>query len=443
SARTKESAVHRRLRAPKLSAAALVLAAAAGLLVPAPGAAALDNGTARTPPMGWNSWNSYGCAIDEQLIRDSADALAASGLREAGYRYVVVDDCWMAPERDRAGRLVADPVRFPAGIKALADHVHALGLRFGLYQVPTERTCAQRGGALPGATGSRGHERQDAAAFAEWGVDYLKYDWCSPEGTLADQVAAFTLMRDALRDTGRPIVYSINPNSYHPDKNGARYDWSPVANLWRTTEDITAAWATRADPADGSAQGVLDITGVNARLAGQAGPGHWNDPDMLEVGVGGLSDDEARTHLALWAQMAAPLIAGNRLTAMPARIRDLLATPGVIAVDQDPLGAQGTVIDDREGRLVVSRPLADGGRSVSLTNTGDGPAVLATTAAAAGLPDAGSYAVTDLWTGRTATVAGPSVPFGAEVPGHGTAVYRLEPRAVADGRVSAGGRGRR
>ncbi len=225
----------RLVAAAALTVTASLTAAAHSNASAAPGSPAL------TPPLGWNSWNSFGCGVTEAQIRETTDAMVSSGMREAGYRYVVVDDCWFDPQRDAAGNLRANPAKFPSGMKALGDYIHNKGLKFGIYQVPGERTCAQTSGAYPGSTGSRGHETQDAATFASWGVDYLKYDWCSSSGTRDEQVARFTLMRDALRATGRPIVYSINPNSFH-DITGATYNWGEVADLWRTTEDLLDIW---------------------------------------------------------------------------------------------------------------------------------------------------------------------------------------------------------
>ncbi|MFD0474503.1 glycoside hydrolase family 27 protein [Nonomuraea thailandensis] len=278
----------------------LTLTAGVGPVLPA---RALENGVGRTPPMGWNTWNTFGCDINETLIKQTADALVSSGMRDLGYQYVVVDDCWFDPHRDPAGNLQANPSRFPSGMKALGDYLHARNLKFGLYQAPLDRTCAQYFGAYPGATGSLGHEAQDARQFAAWGVDYLKYDWCSPTGTIDDQVRTFAKMRDALAATGRPILYSINPNSIH-EKTGPQRDWGDVANIWRTTEDITNAWNT--GQTNGYPMGIQNIVNVNVPLAGRARPGQFNDPDMMVVGRGGMNDTEMRSHFALWAVMAAP-----------------------------------------------------------------------------------------------------------------------------------------
>ncbi len=411
-----------RRRTVALVAAALVLAAGTLSTVGTRSASALDNGVALTPPMGWNTWNSFGCAIDEQLVRNSADALVASGMTGAGYDSVVVDDCWFDPQRDPEGNLRADRVRFPGGMKALGDHLHSMGLKFGIYQVPTDRTCAQRGNVYPGSTGSLGHERQDAETFAAWGVDYLKYDWCSPVGTLGEQIAAFSTMRDALRDTGRPIVYSINPNSFHADKTGATYDWSAVADMWRTTEDITSAWDTH--HTNDYAMGVMNIVRLNGRLGHQAGPGHWNDPDMLEVGVPGMSEDEFRSHFSLWAQMAAPLIAGNKPADMTPAVAAVLTNREVIAVDQDGLGQPARIVADSGTDLVTVRELTGGDRSVTLTNTGDRTATLTTGLSGLGITGAPSCTLRDLWTGESTTTTG---PLTATLAPHATAMYRVTP----------------
>ncbi|MFJ1704965.1 alpha-galactosidase [Kitasatospora sp. NPDC088346] len=415
-----------RSRIAALLATVLVLAVAPLATVGTQQASALDNGVALTPPMGWNTWNSFGCDISEQLIRSSADALVTSGMKDAGYDTVVVDDCWFDPQRDAQGNLRGDATRFPSGMKALGDHLHGKGLKFGIYQVPTDRTCAQRNNAYPGSTGSRGHERQDANSFAAWGVDYLKYDWCSPAGTLDEQIAAFTAMRDALHDTGRPIVYSINPNSYHPAKTGATYDWSAVANLWRTTEDISSSW-DKHKTTNSYSMGVMDIVHFNGFLGRQAGPGHWNDPDMMEVGVPGMTEGEYRSHFSLWAQMAAPLIAGNKLASMTPAVRDILTNRAVIRVDQDALGRAARIVADSDTELVTVRELAGGDRSVTLTNTGAGTATVTTGAAELGIAGAPSYAVTDLWTGASTTTTG---ALSATLAPHATAMFRITPNGA-------------
>ena len=378
-----------------------------------------------TPPMGWNSWNTFGCDIDEGKIKASADALVASGMRDAGYRYVIVDDCWYEPERDAQDRLRASRQRFPSGMPALGDYLHARGLRFGLYMSPNAYTCAQYTRSYPGATGSGGHEYEDAATFASWGVDYLKYDWCTPGGTEAGENTAFATMRDALASTGRPIVYSINPNSDFPGQPGETRSWCGIAALTRTTQDIQPVWYTGNHHV--SPMGIRDIIEVNAPLTSRSHPGCWNDPDMLEVGVRGvngypgLSPDETRTHLSMWAMMAAPLIAGNDLTRMTAFDRQILTTREVLAVDQDPLGRAATRITGGD-QQVWTKPLLDG-VAVALYNRSDQPVRMTTTVHDLGLPP-GRFRVQDLWDGRQWST---DHSLEALVPAHGTALFRLQP----------------
>ncbi|MEV4615694.1 alpha-galactosidase [Kitasatospora sp. NPDC049258] len=379
--------------------------------------------------MGWNTWNAVGCNPSSGLVQRSADIIASSGMKAAGYQYVVVDDCWMNPDRDANGNLQADARRFPGGMKAVADYVHGKGLKFGIYQVPTEKTCAQRAGQLPlGArgkgTGSLGHEQQDANTFAAWGVDFLKYDWCSPDGDLEQQKQQFTVMRDALSATGRPIVYSINPNSYHLSKTGATFDWRGIANTWRTTEDITPSWNT--GHTNGYPMGISNILNIEstASIADQSGPGHWNDPDMLEVGNGGLSADEQRSHMAMWAVTASPLIAGNKLDSMSAEALALLTNPDVVAVDQDPQEGAGRLIRDKNGLQTWARRLADGSVAVALLNQTSGTATVSTTAGSVGLPYTASYMLKDVWSGRTTTTA---QTISATLASHASAMYRVTP----------------
>ncbi|MDI5977836.1 glycoside hydrolase family 27 protein [Amycolatopsis magusensis] len=425
----------------RLFAAAMALATVLSVVFsPAhqPVAGAAPGSPAVTPPLGWNSWNSFGCGVTEAAVRQAADAMVDSGMRDAGYRYVVVDDCWFDPNRDAQGNLRAHPAKFPSGMKALGDYIHSRGLKFGIYQVPTERTCAQRVGTHPGSTGSAGHEVQDATTFASWGVDYLKYDWCSPEGTRDEQVARFTLMRDAVRATGRPIVYSINPNSFHAI-TGATYDWGQVADLWRTTEDLLDIWQngnTNSYP-----MGVGNVVDVNAPLAAQAGPGHWNDPDMLVVGRPGLTLTESRSHFALWALMAAPLMAGNDIRTMSADVSAILRNPRLLAVNQDSLGAGGRRVRDDGDVEVFAKPLSDGSVAVGLFNRGGGTATISATAAQVGL-SGGSFTLTDLWTGTTSSTAG---QITASVPAHGVAAYRVTggtPLAGTTSRLRGDGSGR-
>lgn len=404
-----------------LGAAILVVLGVAALRIPV--ADALENGVGRVPPMGWNSWNTFGCNINETLIRQTADAIVSSGMRDAGYQYVVVDDCWFNPSRDSAGDLQGDPTRFPSGMKALGDYLHARGLKFGLYQVPVDKTCAQYFGAYPGATGSQGHEAQDARQFAAWGVDYLKYDWCSPNGTINDQIATFATMRDALAATGRPILFSINPNSIHA-KTGPQRNWGDVANIWRTTEDITNAWDT--GQTNGYPMGIQNILNINIPLASYAGPGHFNDPDMMEVGRGGLTDTEQRTHFAMWAMMASPLIAGNDVRSMSSATQTILMNQNLIAINQDSLGVQATQISNDGTRRVLAKRLANGDMAVALLNQGSATTTVSTTASAVGLSGM-SFTLRDAWTNGTSTTTG---AISASVAAHAAVIYRVSATAT-------------
>ncbi len=258
---------------------------------------------APTPPMGWNSWNKFACNVSEDLIRQTADAMVKSGMKAAGYEYVVIDDCWQIA-RDKVGNIVADPQRFPSGIKSLADYIHSLGLKFGIYSDAGSQTCAGRPGSL-------GHEFQDARQYAAWNVDYLKYDWCNT--TTQDAPASYATIRQALDATGRPIVLSICEWGTHKP-----WLWGKDAggNLWRTTGDIQDRWEEPNQMAEWRlccSNGMVDIVEMQNGLESYAGPGHWNDPDMLEVGNGGMTDTEYRSHFSLWAILTAPLIAGNDL----------------------------------------------------------------------------------------------------------------------------------
>src|SRR3984957_20322738 len=295
-----------------------------GILVFPYSALAQKAGIAATPPMGWNSWNHFAGKVDDASVRAAAEAMVSSGMRDAGYVYVNIDDTWEG-ERDGQGRIQANS-KFP-DMKALADFVHSKGLKLGIYSSPGALTCAKYAGSL-------GHEVQDAQTYAAWGIDYLKYDLCglrvemkaapNPEAAHKIMFDAYVKMRDALRSTGRPIVYSLC--QYGED---AVWEWGPEVggNLWRTTGDITDKYARMAE-----------IGFSQAGLARFAGPGHWNDPDMLEVGNGGMTADEYRTHLSLWALLRAPLLAGNDLRTMTDETKSILMNKEVIAVDQDPAG---------------------------------------------------------------------------------------------------------
>ncbi|MET8140483.1 ricin-type beta-trefoil lectin domain protein [Sphaerisporangium sp. NPDC005288] len=401
-----------------VAAAALVLASGAAAVTAAAPAQALENGVARTPPMGWNSWNTFGCNISESLIKQMADAIVNSGLRDLGYQYVVVDDCWMNSTRDSAGNLQPNSSRFPSGMKALGDYLHGKGLKFGIYQAPLDKTCAQYFNSYPGATGAQGHEVQDARQFAAWGVDYLKYDWCSPSGTIDDQVRTFAKMRDALASSGRQILYSINSNSVH-DKTGPRRNWGDVANIWRTTEDITNKWDT--GQTNGYPMGIQNIVNVTVPLASYAKPGAFNDPDMMEIGRGGMTDTEMRSHFALWAMMASPLIMGNDVRNMDSATQTILKNANLIAINQDTLGLQATQISNDGTRRVLAKKLSNGDVAVALFNQSGSTTTISTTASAIG-KSGSSFTLTDAWTNATTSSTG---SISAGVPAHGTVVYRV------------------
>lgn len=364
------------------------------------------NGLALTPPMGWNTWNKFACDVNEQLIRDAADAMVATGMKDAGYEYIVIDDCWHG-ERDADGFIQPDPVRFPSGMKALGDYIHSKGLKFGIYSDAGTLTCA-------GRPGSRGHEYQDALQYARWGVDYLKYDWCST-GT-QDQRAAYLTMSLALKATGRDIVFSLCEWG-----NSQPWRWAThIGNLWRTTGDIHDAWEGVFD----HRIGLMNIVDLNADLAPYAGPGHWNDPDMLQIGNGGMTLEEYRTHFSLWAMMAAPLMAGNDLANMTPEIHAILTNREVIAVDQDALGSAGGRTSKDGDREVWSRRLADGGRAVILLNRGSEAQTISVDWETLGLPADARLNVRDLWAHRDLPAARGS--FSAEVPAHGVVMVTLK-----------------
>jgi alpha-galactosidase len=369
--------------------------------------ARIANGLAPTPPMGWNSWNKYGCNITEKIVRDTADAMAANGMKAAGYEYVVIDDCWHGT-RDENGFISEDRVKFPSGLKALGDYIHSRGLKFGIYSDAGRKTCG-------GRPGSQGYEYQDALTYARWGVDYLKYDWCSTGIRNAEE--AYALMADALRATGRPVLLSICEWG-----NNRPWEWAKkIGNMWRTTGDIRDAWSGRVT----YSLGVMDIVDLNEPLYPHAGPGHWNDPDMLEVGNGGLTDDESRAHFSLWAMMAAPLIAGNDVTAMSAATRTILLNKEVVAVDQDALGQQGRRVRDEGDLEVWSRPLADGSRAVLLLNRGSAAATISVAWPEIGYTGGTKATVRDLWAHKTLGKRQGS--FAAPVPSHGAVMVTIKP----------------
>jgi alpha-galactosidase len=362
---------------------------------------------AATPPMGWNSWNHFAGKIDDATVRAQADAMVSSGMRDAGYAYINIDDTWQG-NRDAQGIIHANS-KFP-DMKALADYVHAKGLKLGIYSSPGPKTCA-------GFEGSYGHEAQDAQTYAAWGIDYLKYDLCSfgeimkragsPEAAHKLMIEAYTKMHQALLKTGRPIVFSLC--QYGAD---AVWRWgaSVGGNSWRTTGDISDKYSS-----------MTQIGFEQAGLAKFAGPGHWNDPDMLEVGNGGMNLEEYRTHMALWALLAAPLLAGNDLSTMKPDTVALLTNKEVIDIDQDRLGKQADRVYAEGTEEIWARPLADGSKAVGIFNRFDWPQTIEISFGRLGYK--GGVKARDIWAAKDLG----TLPnhYKTRVPGHGVVLLRV------------------
>jgi alpha-galactosidase len=362
---------------------------------------------AATPPMGWNSWNHFAGKIDDATVRAQSDAMVSSGMRDAGYIYINIDDTWEA-ERDTQGVIHANS-KFP-DMKALADYVHGKGLKLGIYSSPGPKTCA-------GFEGSFGYEKQDAQTYAAWSIDYLKYDLCSfgkimeaagsPEAAHKLMLDAYTKMHNALLKTGRPIVFSLC--QYGAD---AVWHWgaSVGGNAWRTTGDISDNYSS------------MTLIGFGqAGLAKFAGPGHWNDPDMLEVGNGGMKLEEYRTHMSLWALLAAPLLAGNDLSTMKPETIALLTNREVIAIDQDRLGKQADRVRAEGTQEIWARPLADGSKAIGIFNRFDWPQAIEINFREFGFK--GSVKARDIWAGKD--LGGLTGQYKANVPSHGVVLLRV------------------
>jgi len=373
---------------------------------------------AQTPPMGWNSWNTFACDINEELIRQTADAMVSSGMRDAGYIYVNIDDCWHGI-RDSLGFIHEDPARFPSGMKALADYVHSRGLKLGIYSDAGTNTCG-------GRPGSRGHEYQDAITYARWGIDYLKYDWCYTDGLRADE--AYKTMRDAIYSAGRPMVFSICEWG-----DSKPWTWGTnIGHLWRTTGDITNCWDCEQGFGTWSKLSILSILDKQNGLRKYAGPGHWNDPDMLEVG-NGLTIPESRAHFSHWCMLAATLIAGNDIRHMSPEIRDILTNREAIAINQDPLGVQCYKMYSRGSFEVYAKPLSNNEVAICFLNRGDSPMGFEfnwkdypINDGLSGISyDFGSqvYRIRDCWLKKDAGTT--SVPFKATVQPHDVILLRL------------------
>lgn len=352
-----------------------------------------------TPPMGWNSWNHFGCKVSDAIVRAQADAMVASGMKAAGYRYINIDDCWEG-KRDAKG-FIHPNSKFP-DMKALAQYIHSKGLKLGIYSSPGPKTCG-------GYEGSYGHEKQDAETYARWGVDYLKYDWCTARYMYKPEQypGAFAKMHEALLATGRPIVYSIHGR-------GRVWTWaeSVGANLWRTTGDIKDNYNR-----------MIAIGFGQGGLAQFEGPGHWNDPDMLEVGNGGMTNGEYRMHMSLWSLLAAPLITGNDLTHMTPETLAILTNPDVITVDQDPLGAEGQRVWEEGPLEIWMKPLADGSKAVGLFNREQSTIKMTVHFKQIGIE--GHATVRDLWAQEDLGVFDGS--YSADVTEHGAVMIRVRP----------------
>ena len=383
---------------------------------PVPLSDSLYRSLAATPPMGWNSWNKFGCNVSEQLVRDMADAMVSSGMADAGYQYVVIDDCWQV-DRDADGNIVADPERFPSGMKALADYIHSLGLKFGLYSCAGKYTCQ-------GRPGSKGYQFQDALQYARWGVDFLKYDWCSNDGQNAK--AAYQTMSEAIKASGRPIILSICEwGSNDP------WEWGEgIGHMWRVTPDIRAQYDC---VIDWGGVGILQCIDADEPLSRYAGPGHWNDAEMLEVGNGELTWDENVTHFSMWCMLAAPLMSGNDLRDMDYKTIQILTNKEVIAVDQDPLGVQGHRFMDYGDHEIWVKPLSGGEMAVCFMNRSETPWKLDHNWRSEGMYFTGGlsfrtqeYNIRDLWAHKDIGTSKDRLK--ATIPGHGVLMVRLSPR---------------
>jgi alpha-galactosidase len=416
-----------------LAGLALATAATGGLTLTtgAAPAEALANGLALTPPMGFNDWNAVGCSTSETFIKQTAEFIhshvlpSGATLQQSGYTYVNIDDCWAKSSRDAGGNLVPDPAKFPDGISGTADYVHSLGLKLGLYNDSGTKTCSSHG--FPG---SYQHEAQDAMTFAKWHVDYLKDDNCnqaSGQDTRAATIKRYTDMGNGLaaarKATGQAIVFSICQKG---DNGINTEDWSPaVGNLWRTTSDVHTTWS-RLD----------SIIDKNIPLAQYAGPGAWNDPDMLEIGNSGLTDTEQKTQFSMWAEMAAPLLIGTKLAGASTETLTILGNAEVIAIDQDSLGRQGAQVSNSGGLRVLAKKLANGDVAVAFFNESGSSASVSTTAAKVGLGSAASYQQRDVWAHKTTTTT--STSWKVTVPSHGTVLWRVHPVSASASTITAG-----
>jgi alpha-galactosidase len=361
------------------------------------GSSDINHNLAPTPPMGWNSWNKFACGISDQLVRQIADAMVTTGMKDTGYEYVTLDDCWQLPVRQN-GHLVPNPETFPNGIKPLADYIHSKGLKLGIYSDRGRLTCENK-------AGSYDHETTDAQDFADWGVDYVKYDNCNP-AFLSSEIEDFKRMRECLNNCGRPMVFSICCWGFQ--------DWMPtIGDLWRTTGDIKDNWAR-----------MVELVDANQQYASYSSPSHWNDPDMLEIGNGGMTDVEYRSQFNLWSIMASPLIAGNDLRDMSPATLETLTNKEVIAVDQDSLGQQGTQVESSgQGLLVYAKNLSDPHvKAVVLFNRTSNGSPITVHWKAIGLAE-GPAKVRDLWMHKD--LGEFKDEYKVYVPYHGSTMLRI------------------
>ncbi len=374
-------------------------------------------GLALTPPMGWNSWNTFQTKINDELVRQTADLFISTGMKDAGYTYIVLDDGWMAMERDSiTGDLVPDPKKFPNGMKALADYVHSRGLKFGLYNCVGTKTCA-------GYPGTRGYEYQDARLYASWGIDYLKFDFCNTQGINAKE--AYTTMSKALRKAGHPIVFSLC--EWGTNKP---WEWAKdVGHLWRTTGDIGNVFDGIKKYATWHSNGVMTIVDMQDTLQKYAGPGHWNDPDMLEVG-NGMTVSEDRTHFSIWCMLAAPLMAGNDIRKMTKETLAILSDKDAISVDQDALGIQAFKYSDKDSLQIWAKPLQNEGWAICFLNRSLHPQKISFDWQKENIKDnfsgtqlSGVYKLYDVWAKKI--IGATNKTLAATVPSHDVLMLKL------------------
>ena len=403
----------------------LLLLLITALLCTAPAAAQKAEGLALTPPMGWNSWNHYACEIDETLIKRTADAMVSSGLRDAGYVYVNLDDCWHG-ERDAQGNIQPDPKRFPSGMKALGDYLHEHGLKFGIYSDAGAMTCA-------GRPGSQGHEFEDARQYAAWGVDYVKYDWCNTGEGVAQRNPreAYATISRAIAESGRPMILSICEWGDHEP-----WLWGKeIGHLWRTTGDITNCWDCQLGHGNWWSNGILPILDKQVPLRQYSGPGGWNDPDMMEVGNMATAAED-RSHFAMWAMLAAPLIMGTDVTGMTAQTRTILTNPRIIAIDQDSLGRSAMRWRGYPDYDIWAKPLAGDRWAIALLNRSNQPQQISVDWVHGELRDdltgrdpafgSRTYAIENAWTGAAEGTT--AKPLERRVGPRDTLVFTLTPQ---------------